>query len=206
MRPIVQFKQERKDRAMADYKILDDDKSFHLVDEGIEISLGRWTDWKQSERYPDKWKGLGQSGYIKRKIDYERNIVSFSLIAVKSSYEDISRSSIRGEEVSYPFAPEAQYQNVSKERILKVYEIPLRDEDEALVFGDGRKCGFALRKGGQRALVDLSKSEIVGVWSRKRERWMRCSPIGNVSPYSDDLGLIELEMKKMADLQGFVLS
>lgn len=156
----------------------------------------------------DKWKdNKGNSGHVTRQLDYERNIVEFSLSSTKVWKEEISRYYVKGEEMDYRYSPGPMTINKEKTTLVKEYQIPLRKEDHALVYGKDRKIYFCLHK-KQYALIDISTRKIIGLWSNGRSRWMRCDAIdaSDTEVLGDELGLVTEGMKKMAVLQGFILA
>jgi hypothetical protein len=185
----------QKGRLMIDY--IFQDGNFRLVLEGEEYSVedSKWEDKK------------GSCGDVMRQVDYEKNIVKFSLSSTKVWREDVSNPYLRGERLDHPFAPGPNVITKEKTTIFKVYEIPLHKEDYALIYGEDRKIYFCLYK-KQYTLVDVFTRKIIGSWSSGRSRWVRCEAIDakDEGCLGDDLGLITEGMKKTAVLQGFILA
>jgi len=171
--------------------------NFRLVLESEEYSVedSKWEDKK------------GNCGYVHTFVDYEKNVVEFSLSSTKVWREDVSNPYLRGERLDHPFTPGPLVITKERTTVFHEYSVPLRKEDYALTFGEGRKCYFCLYK-KQYMLVDLSSFLMIGQWSSGRSRWIRIQAIDGTKEgcLGEDLGLITAKMKKMATLQGFVLA
>ena len=156
----------------------------------MEDNKYQWTD------------GRGHYGSITHVLDYERNIVKFTLSSTKAWKEEISRYYIRGEEMDYRYAPRSMSIQKEETTIVKEYEISLRREDQLPKFGAGRICYYTTRNRGG-ILVDASTKRMIAAWIEKKACWFRSKDI-DVSK-EERFSAMPAHRKKMAEFQGFVL-
>ena len=182
---------EKRNYKMFDYKVSKDGVfQLVLVDESFSIEEnGMWTDGTRC-------------GSVTREIDYERNILRFSLSSTKVWKEEISRYYVRGEEMDRMYSPSPMTINKESTVVVKEYEIPLRKEDQPRNFGEGRLCYYTTRNRGG-ILVDVSTKRMVAAWVDKKACWVKGKDI-DVSKEGRFKAMPSYR-KKMAEFQGFVL-